>query len=530
MANPVRYNTEADPNSLRIGNLNIGTNNVPKGPTSSTGFFSGINPPANGYTIYLNKASNGPSILTPSSDAQLITMTNQIAGASYTTINQCFLYYGGQNDKKVMHNPITPMTTDGLVYSSNAGILPSYPRSGIDLYDLSGVAEPSILFNGPSFDENAGALVFDGVDDSVSTGITTQLDDFSVVVVFKNNNSVAWGRLVDKSYSTGFFISSYFATFGNGYVGAGIIEPSSPHGQALPYDQNKYNYFVVTRSGTTHTIYLNGSGTSSSKVGSSANISSTAMAIGSWFDGRGSQIYTGEISQVSLYNKALTTSEIDQNYYQAPIVTNGLTFAVDAGNLVSFNPGETTAYNLAGDNNMSLLNGLGWGNSSNGYFSSDGVNDGLHASDSSNLDLNNFTLEGWVWWNQHKNYGSLLVKGPGGSGNVFNYCFFFYSGNIVVGFGNGGAFYNVSIAAPPTDTWHHIVGTYDGATLKFYLNGTLANSSGVSETPYQNNNDLQVIQTNYPIDGRVGAARVYNRALSADEVQQNYQANINRFN
>ena len=112
---------------------------------------------------------------------------------------------------------------------------------------------------------------------------------------------------------------------------------------------------------------------------------------------------------------------------------------------------------------------------------------------------------------------------------MFNYCFFFYSGNIVCGFGNGSAFYNVSISTPSTDTWHHIVGTYDGATLKFYLNGTLASSTTVAETPYQNNNDLQVIQTSYPIDGRVGAARIYNRAITSEEVQQNYNANIKKF-
>ena len=162
-------------------------------------------------------------------------------------------------------------------------------------------------------------------------------------------------------------------------------------------------------------------------------------------------------------------------------------------------------------------------------ISSDGVDDALHTPDASNLDLDEFTLEGWVWWNQHKNYGSLLVKGPGGSGNIFNYCFFFYSGNIVCGFGNGGAFYNVSISTPTTNEWHHIVGTYDGATLKFYLDGTLANSSTVAQTPYQNNNDLQIIQASYPIDGRVAASRIYNRALTADEVSQNFQAQSSRF-
>ena len=108
-----------------------------------------------------------------------------------------------------------------------------------------------------SFD-STGQPTFDGTDDKISTGITTQLEDFSCVVVFKNNNSATWGRIVDKSYTTGFFISPRWN--GNAsHVGAGVIEPNAPHGQHLSYDNTKYNYFAVTRDGGTHTIYLNGS-------------------------------------------------------------------------------------------------------------------------------------------------------------------------------------------------------------------------------------------------------------------------------
>ena len=164
-----------------------------------------------------------------------------------------------------------------------------------------------------SFDSN-GLPTFDGTDDEINTGITTQLVDFSCVVVFKNNSSASWGRLVDKQYTTGFFISSYFYSGGSGYVGAGIIEPSYPHGQSLPYDISKYNYFVVTRSGTTHTIYLNGSTNSLSKTGSGATLSSNEMAIGAWNGSTSSQRHTGEIPVVKLYNRALTPKEIQQDF------------------------------------------------------------------------------------------------------------------------------------------------------------------------------------------------------------------------
>ena len=205
------------------------------------------------------------------------------------------------------------IVTDGLVFAVDAASARSYPGSGTTATDLAGT-NTITLDNGVGFSStNGGTFVFDGIDDEINTNLTTQYTDFSCVVIFKNNNTVAWGRLVDKSYSTGFFISAYFGT-GLGYVGAGIIEPSNPHGQSLQYDTSVYNYFVVTRSGTTHTIYLNGSGTSASKTGSGSAISATAMAIGSWSGSGTSQRFTGEIPVVKTYNRALTAAEVDQDF------------------------------------------------------------------------------------------------------------------------------------------------------------------------------------------------------------------------
>ena len=89
----------------------------------------------------------------------------------------------------------------------------------------------------------------------------------------------------------------------------------APHGQHLSYDNTKYNYFAVTRDGSTHTIYLNGSSNTSQKTnGDSSTLSSTQMCIGSWYDNRSSQRFTGEIPVVKLYNKELSAAEIQQDF------------------------------------------------------------------------------------------------------------------------------------------------------------------------------------------------------------------------
>jgi len=211
------------------------------------------------------------------------------------------------------------------------------------------------------------------------------------------------------------------------------------------------------------------------------------------------------------------------------IITDGLVFAVDAGSIRSYAGSGTTAYNLVANNDVSLINGLGWQSGNGGYFSSDGTDDSMTTPDAANLDLVDFTLEGWVWWDQHKNYGSFLVKGPGGTGGLFNYSFFGYTTTVSFGFGDGSNYRSIAISTPAINEWHHIVGTYDGSTLKFYLNGTLANSTSITATPNQNNDALQILQSQHSIDGRIGCARVYNQALTAAEVTQNYNAQKNRF-
>ena len=62
MSNPIKYSTGVETLALKSGNFYIGTGDVGKGPTNTTGYYNGITPPSGDYTIYLNKASQGPSI------------------------------------------------------------------------------------------------------------------------------------------------------------------------------------------------------------------------------------------------------------------------------------------------------------------------------------------------------------------------------------------------------------------------------------------------------------------------------------
>ena len=117
MPNPIKYNTNTESNALNKGDFWIGTGDVDKGPTSTTGYYNGITPPSGGYTVYTNKASGGPSIQVASNDSELISITNSIAGTSYTTVNECLNYFAGQDDKMVLNRDYEGKYGNCMIYN-----------------------------------------------------------------------------------------------------------------------------------------------------------------------------------------------------------------------------------------------------------------------------------------------------------------------------------------------------------------------------------------------------------------------------
>lgn len=137
MPNAVKYNVTAESLALKKGNFWIGTGDVGKGLTSSTGYRNGITPPIGGYTIYLNKAANGPAIYTAANDSQLITLTNIIGGTSFNNANDCLNWFAGQSDKMVFNSDYPPIITNGLTVNLDVTSVLSYPNINATWYDLS---------------------------------------------------------------------------------------------------------------------------------------------------------------------------------------------------------------------------------------------------------------------------------------------------------------------------------------------------------------------------------------------------------
>lgn len=209
MSNAIKYNVSSEPLSFKKGDFYIGTGDVSKAPTSFTGFFAGIIPPVGGYSIYLNKATGGPSIFCPANDSQLITVTNGIAVASYTTVAECLNYFAGQNDKMVVNKNYGPVITNGLVLNYDASYTPSYPRTGSTIYTMNGTPNGT-LTNGATF--NTDRIVLDGVDDFINLGTTPAINfsnglTIEIEVNFAALSGSGWERFLDLNDSSGTLLS-----------------------------------------------------------------------------------------------------------------------------------------------------------------------------------------------------------------------------------------------------------------------------------------------------------------------------------
>ena len=207
------------------------------------------------------------------------------------------------------------IVTNGLALYLDAANTRSYPGSGTTWTDLSGNSNNGTLTNGPTFNSgNGGSIVFDGSNDFVSTNYNIALTDFTFCMWFKapdstNPQSI---RLMDKNYITGMWLGKNANNGAPNSWGGGIKESAPPYGIYLTLTDGQWHFLVSIRSGTTHTLYGDGISNTTSNAVSATALSTDNMAIGSGYGG--GSYFKGNIAQTQIYNRALSASEVLQNF------------------------------------------------------------------------------------------------------------------------------------------------------------------------------------------------------------------------
>jgi hypothetical protein len=323
MPNAIKYSTSAQTLALKKGDFWIGTGDVPKGPTSTTDYWNGITPPSGGYTIYLNKASNGPSIYVVSNDAELILRTNQIAGTSYTTANECFNYYVSQSDKMAFNRDYDSIITDGLVYMVDSSVVSSYPKNGTTLYPNSnqGGVGNGTLSNGVGWSSTSGGVfTFDGSDDLISIGDSNNFSN----ITWSNGLTIAVWYKIDSLTDFNSQFRCMIGATGTRSFNFYLYGPTNNPTQLYYHFSANYNSGLsnlVTVSTTRYhlgifTVSPQGSTYYHDGVASGTNGAGTPTyytAGGTQYLGRCDNQWKGNIFRWAIYNKSLTQSEVLQN-------------------------------------------------------------------------------------------------------------------------------------------------------------------------------------------------------------------------
>lgn len=556
MPKVIKYSTTTPSGSLRKGNMVIGPGNFDYGST----FYTTVEPPAGGYVIYQNKASGGPSIYIASNDASLISFTKHISGTTYATAAACLDYFTTQTDKIVIASSdnIPVSVTSTCILNLNAGMVASYPTTGSTWYDLSGNGNDFTLYNGVGFSpSNGGYLTFDGTNDYAASinNINLSTYDYIAVEVVYKTNTLTLGMVFEHTAN--------WNSNGGGFGLATNVDGNNSLANCNHTNHNTEgarNYFVTNNllwndalnlfskisDPTGRLTYVNGGLVSFTTTGGYST--STATNAGGGFAnaimylgsrGGSATFFNGNISSIKIYGFKINSSQTLQNYYQSPIVTDGLVLALDAGNLVSYASGSTTTYSMTGSISGSLVNGVGYNSGNGGNWVFDGIDDYVNISNNSSINPTTaITVASFFNISSYgANYAPIIFKQNNYTGQYEQYSLGFFNNNIfLVITGADRTQKIVQTSGNYTNQTVYAVGTCDTVTdeMKLYINGTLIQTTTFTSTFDIANTPVTIGGTGTVgyagwTNGKIYTAQIYNRSLSALEVLQNFNAQRNRF-
>jgi hypothetical protein len=215
----------------------------------------------------------------------------------------------------------------------------------------------------------------------------------------------------------------------------------------------------------------------------------------------------------------------------------GLVLYLDAANNKSYSGSGTTWNDVSGNTNSgSLTNGPTFNGANGGSIVFDGSDDGVQLP-GTNFSLNTMTISAWNYSSNYAQNGFMFEKTTNGSVNT-QYSLFYNGDNTIYyrtyGLSTLDLVVNTSTAGVVNNQWNNVVATFDGTIKRIYVNGVLAaTSANLTGTVTQNTTGGAFIGIHgsggYPFNGRISSTSMYNRALTAPEVLQNFNATRSRF-
>ena len=207
------------------------------------------------------------------------------------------------------------------------------------------------------------------------------------------------------------------------------------------------------------------------------------------------------------------------------ISTRGLVLHLDAGQQNSYKGSGTTWTDLSGNGRTgTLVSGVGYNSSNGGSLSFDGSNDYVDVT------TNLGTLSGYTFCHfSRRDVESRMPIGSRGGPVFYQYgdnSWYYTHGGVA------GEYYYPRSVSIPVGTWGFYCITYDGSAVRIYRNSVLEGSQATTGTANWTNGvriGFWSGGAGYNYQGAIANFSMYNRALSAAEISQNFNALRGRF-
>ena len=405
-------------------------------------------------------------------------------------------------------------------------------NSGTTAFDSIGSNDGTVDSATWSTGINNSGLLFDHIRDSLYADSAESLqltEDFSISLWVNLNTLPNGSEDALFTYTTSgeseihntlyeVFIDTagdliYKHEYGNG------IDETYKFNTADTIVSNSWYHLVLTRDSSTKqvSLYLNNTFIDSfNYTNNPSGGTSSTLYLGSDRPNTKRAI-DGYIDEIKLYTGVLSVSEIDILFSE---------FNSQQSDLISYwkfneNSG-TTAFDSVG-NNEGTIEGATWADGVNGSgLSFDGDNDYVEVTHSDNLemsDVNNVSVSMWVNQDEGQSGWIALLQKSDSSYNLH-----LDNGKTPVFtiFDDDWESANAGITLD-SERWYHLVGTFDGSTIKIYVNGSLLGTSSASKINEASSFNIGIgrnlEKSGRYFDGKIDEIKIFNKALSLAEIQ-----------
>jgi hypothetical protein len=222
------------------------------------------------------------------------------------------------------------------------------------------------------------------------------------------------------------------------------------------------------------------------------------------------------------------------------IVQNGLVLNLDAAVTDSYPGYGTTWRDLSGNgNNGTLTNGPTFNSEKGGSLIFDGTNQYTTISSSNTFNqTTQITVSVFVYISQVLACCDTFISKytqVNSSADGLKWILRM-EGSKVSWYTNTGSYTNIlSNTSLSLNQWYFLTGLYNGSERQIFINGILDKTGSMTGSLIDNNlTPVRIAASGYQgvseyFKGRVAMAQIYNRALTANEVQQNFNATRSRF-